>query len=203
MLESKISIFQEQKYPLTWWCTEFGKTAPVGHALRQFLPLNWTRFHSLPESKRYPESEDEYLEIIRRNAMVASELFQIDEPIYVYKSYYRYEKKLRGKSRHQVAGRQLREDVSQLFINVGRSHQDEDNQCSVRALVTKWKPDFFERLIRQVAVFDEAGVSLVSPATKNIFCPYDGGMDIFTFSLNPAELENKFHSWLSVNSNKM
>lgn len=68
----------------------------------------------------------------------------------------------------------------------------------VRALVTKWKPDFFEAAIRLLADWKEVGISFVSPATRNIFCPYDGGMDVFTFSIVPEELRTRFTSWRSA-----
>jgi len=71
----------------------------------------------------------------------------------------------------------------------------------VRALASKWKPDFFEAAIRLLADWQEVGVSFVSPSTKNIFCPYDGGMDVFTFSVAPEELRARFADWRSVHSN--
>lgn len=67
----------------------------------------------------------------------------------------------------------------------------------VRTLVSKWKPDFFEAAIRVLADGEEVGVSFVSPSTKNIFCPYDGGMDVFAFSISPEELRSRFAGWLS------
>ncbi len=53
--------------PLSWWKKEFGNVAPVGFVLRQHLQAHWVRFHSLPESKRYPESVSEYAELILRH----------------------------------------------------------------------------------------------------------------------------------------
>lgn len=67
----------------------------------------------------------------------------------------------------------------------------------VRAFVSKWKPDFFEAAIRLLADWKEVGVSFVSPSTKNILCPYDGGMDVFTYSIAPEELRALFADWRS------
>lgn len=39
------------------WTTYFSELAPVGHVLRKALPDRWLRVHSLPQSKRYPESD--------------------------------------------------------------------------------------------------------------------------------------------------
>ena len=188
--------------PLSWWQSEISKIAPVGHALRRFLGDNWTRFHSLPESKRYPDTQSEYLELLRRHSEVANELFFLNEPIFIFRSYLQ-EQKLRGKQKHQLAGRQLRESMIMLPANPGAVADADDDHYCVRAIVTVWKPDFFDVLIRQVSNEQQTGVTFVSPATKNIYCPYDGGMDIFSFSVNRAVLGSKFLDWQSTRSDKL
>jgi hypothetical protein len=188
--------------PLSWWQSEISEIAPVGHVLRRFLADNWARFHSLPESKRYPETEPEYLELLRRHSEVSNELFSPNEPIFVFRSYLQ-EQKLRGKQKHQLAGRQLRESMIKLPANPGVVVEADDDHYCVRAMLTVWKPDFFDVLIRQVSNEQQTGVTFVSPSTKNIYCPYDGGMDIFSFSVNHAVLESKFLGWQSTRSDKM
>jgi hypothetical protein len=63
--------------------------------------------------------------------------------------------------------------------------------------VTTWVPGFFDVLTRQIADWQESGITFVAPSTKNIYCPYDGGMDVFVFSVSPSGLESKFRSWMS------
>ena len=77
-----------------------------------------------------------------------------------------------------------------------------DHYC-VRSLVTRWVPDFFEALTRQVAAWEESGVTFVSPSTKNIYSPYDGGMDVFPASISPGMLEARFRSWMSARADKL
>lgn len=179
--------------PLTWWQSHFGDFAPRGHVLRSALGDRWVRFHSLPESKRYAESEGEYREIQQRHLAIASALFTAGEPLYVFRAH-EAEARLRGKARHQLAGRQFREAVALLPAAI---RSDEEDRFFVRALVSRWKPDFFEDAIRLLADWREAGISFVSPGTRNILCPYDGGMDIFTFSIAPEDLCTRFAAWRS------
>jgi len=186
--------------PLSWWTSEFTELAPVGHVLRNHLYERWTRFHSLPESKRYAESAVEYEELLARHSSVASELFQVGEVIYVFRSHLG-EKRLKGRHRHQVAGRQLREMVLKLPTGLHTKDEDDDQYC-VRALVTTWIPDFFETLTRDIADWKESGIAFVSPSTKNVYCPYDGGMDVFLFSASPSTLEGKYRSWMSDREDK-
>lgn len=66
--------------PLSWWVSEFKEIVPVGHVLHPCLFDNWTRFHSLPESKRYAEDEVEYAEILRRHLEWGIALFKVPKP---------------------------------------------------------------------------------------------------------------------------
>lgn len=182
--------------PLVWWQSEFGDIAPRGHLLRGAVGDRWVRFHSLPDGKRYAETEDEHLELQRRHLAVATALFTAGEPLYVFRAH-EAEARLRGKARHQLAGRQFREAVAVL---PNGAQTDDAEHHYVRALVTRWKPDFFEAAIRLLADWREVGVSWVSPATRNILCPYDGGMDVFTFSVAPMELRSRFAAWGSTRS---
>ncbi|MGW6733237.1 DUF3885 domain-containing protein [Streptomyces sp. NPDC055013] len=48
------------------WQRQFPKGPPIAHELRAAYSDRWVRFHSLPDSKRYPESEDEYAIVLHR-----------------------------------------------------------------------------------------------------------------------------------------
>lgn len=58
-----------------WWTTHFGLTPPLGFRLRAAYPERWLRIHSLPESKRYPNTSAELELLLDRHAAVAGELF--------------------------------------------------------------------------------------------------------------------------------
>jgi len=179
--------------PLSWWPARFSETAPVGHHLRAKLRAQWVRFHSLPESKRYAESPAEHAELQARHLAVASTLFSTDEPLYVYRAHL-VEERLRGRKKHHIAGRQFKEQAALLPTC---DEPIDGERWHVRALVTRWRPDFFEASVRLMADWQAGGVSFVSPATSNIFYPYDGGMDVFAFSIHPDELRARFPGWLS------
>jgi hypothetical protein len=56
------------------WVGAWGDCRPVSYKLRSCLLDRWVRFHSLPGSKRYAGSEEEYAELIRRHLVVLAEL---------------------------------------------------------------------------------------------------------------------------------
>lgn len=62
-------------FPLAWWQQNFNNFAPAGYVLRKGMAKNWCRFHSLPESKRYPENAHELGEVLHRHKAVADTLF--------------------------------------------------------------------------------------------------------------------------------
>ena len=199
---SNVRRHEVHSNPLAWWQSEIGSIAPVGFALRRYLNLNWTRFHSLPESKRYPESEDERAELLRRHSLVTAELFSPGERLYVFQSRFPVSRR-QLRQKHAVAGRQLREASVMLAVNTGTVATEDDDILVTRALETKWKPDFYERLVTEVASERESLVALAAPNSKNVYCPYDGGMDVFSFSVSPSDLEKKFSGWLSDRPDKL
>lgn len=56
------------------WDRCFPDCEPIGHHLRVTFPERWVRFHSLPGSKRYPEDETEYAEVLARHNAILGEL---------------------------------------------------------------------------------------------------------------------------------
>src|SRR5688572_12438686 len=56
------------------WDRRFPNCEPIGHHLRVAFADRWVRFHSLPDSKRYPEDETEYAELLARHNVVLGEL---------------------------------------------------------------------------------------------------------------------------------
>jgi hypothetical protein len=58
-------------------------------------------------------------------------------------------------------------------------------------------------MVRQVADWKLGGIACVSPASRNIYCPYDGGTDIFSFSVPPSALEASFARWMSTHPGKL
>jgi hypothetical protein len=58
------------------WQRQFPKGPPTAHELRAAYSDRWVRFHSLPGSKRYPETEDDYAIVLHRYNTLLNELFE-------------------------------------------------------------------------------------------------------------------------------
>lgn len=186
-----VDLPMERPDPLDWWCSRHPNLPPQGSLLRQIWAERWVRLHALPDAKRYADTPEEAAEIVRRHVAVASVIFSDGEPLFVFRADWESPSRRAGprpRPRPQIAGRQFREGVQVI---------GDDPPLHVRALATRWKPDFFETLVALVAAQEAVGLSLVSPATGNMLCPYDGGMDVFSFSVEPGVLATRFASWCS------
>lgn len=65
------------------WTSAFGATLPLGHCLRHEHFDRWTRFHSLPSSKRYSGTLDERQIILHRANTLGYECFTAGEQIWL------------------------------------------------------------------------------------------------------------------------
>ncbi|MCA3040657.1 MAG: hypothetical protein ING37_08655 [Rhodocyclaceae bacterium] len=185
--------------PLTWWKNEYGEAAPVGHVLRLRYSEDWIRFHSLPESKRYPDSEQEMDEVLRRAATVATSLFETGEAIYLYISRCLHEDE-QVPAAEEIAGEVTEAGSVTLWANHGDVPPEEDDAFATWARSDAWPPSYFSNLIRQVANEEARFVCLVSPKSGNIFCPYDGGIDVFCSSPEVHEPLKFLRGWRSQRS---
>ena len=179
--------------PIVWWKGEFGDIPPVGFILRQYFESHWTRFHSLPESKRYPDSETEYAELLLRHSQVADVLFTESESVFLFRS----------SLNEQLEGTEMGSIQSPGSSVPAFFPHDEDEHVLVRAEVTEWKPTFFDNLVRNVADEIERHIAFVSPKTRNIYAPYDGGLDVFSFSTSLAALKIRFGAWRSPRADQL
>lgn len=65
MTPEDFKLYWEQQYP---------KSAPIGSWLIGAYRERWLRIHTLPDSKRYPETKQEYAEVLKRHNTVLSDL---------------------------------------------------------------------------------------------------------------------------------
>src|ERR671925_44815 len=57
-----------------YWRENYPKSLPIGYQLREAYRDQWFRIHSLPDSKRYPETDSEYQVVLRRHNTLLSDL---------------------------------------------------------------------------------------------------------------------------------
>ena len=171
------------------WSTRWAGTPPVGHLLPRWHRDRWVRFHTLPESKRCPDSEREYRTILDRHhtlldelglagpCLVTSAIFT-DETLPAARPDPTHPRAVRWRV---VAGRDVDEDMDTEVFASELDHPAEELDLVIRAVVD-------EQLI---------GVIVVPPEAAWLYHPYDGGADVIAGSPQERDrLREKFSAWL-------
>jgi len=172
------------------WESFFGTLPPVAHLLRPVLPDRWLRIHSLPDSKRYADSDAEVAEVLRRHREVAAEVLgrSADAILFLH-----------------VWGSEADFDFTRFGWAHGlapmeplRETSDDMGPIVVGAFRIRWTADGWDALLRDVADDRLSSVVLLNPETGEVYAPYDGGADLFLAGPERvAELKKRWSAWLS------
>jgi len=184
-----------------WWQTRFGDLPPLGYILRQELQERWFRIHSLPESKRYPETAWEYEELLHRHNTVATELLGNGALCWLVAITYLFEADYYAVGELDLPGLGAQPlEVAYTFENPADPCIKNDERVLAACWVAEvtWAPGRFDELIRAVADDKMSQVLFVEKSRARIYAPYDGGADLI---LESTEQRDRFHTryaaWLS------
>jgi hypothetical protein len=194
MSEENLSILAD-------WNRFFPGIPPVGSELRVALPKRWIRFHSLPRSKRYPDDEIEYVELLARHNTVLGELAHPNEVIKLITA--GYSNGAVPTLTYPELAELDPEARPWLAINVGESEEADDPfYWHFFASKREYQPKVFDSLIRLIADEKIANVLIVASDYRWLLHPYDGGMDIIAESSDARNsLRDRHASWLSGHAN--
>jgi len=172
---------------IDYWRRLYGETPLIGHALRNRFPTRWLRIHSLPESKRYAETEDERREILRRQNVLFSDLVGDGHPCELVFGYFGEENRLPENVRAALRGLQ-----PEALTTIGP-----DDSPLLKASII-WRPNACDVVLLAVADDVLETPLIVSTERSCILAPYDGGVDVIVESASlRSQLELRYASWLS------
>ena len=166
------------------WDRFYGELAPYGWAVRGSDALYWTRFHSLPESKRYAEDESEWRVVLQRANTLASETLGGASTVWLV---------------IPITGNSAVAHVSELGLSDRATFQIEDEEGSQEFAAGRvsWNAGKFDPLIRDIAD-DRLRALWFDPKSGTVFAPYDGGTDLFLPTVEQVEqLRANYPDWLS------
>lgn len=184
------------------WEAAFPNCEPIAHLLREQFRERWVRFHSLPESKRYPETEDEMLEVLNRHNTILAELLGDQREVVLLTTAY---SEAAGSAPRHPNLLSLDSTAELWRVATDRNEEVEDRlSWHVSASLWEWQPSLFDPLVRWIADDTIADVMMVHPECRWMLHPYDGGMDVILDS--PAargRLRSLHREWLSARANGM
>ncbi len=169
------------------WKCAFGSVLPAGFLCRSALAERWMRIHSLPESKRYPESVRDYSEMLdRQNSVAEYTLGKRSECLLFFTRF--------GEER-ELTSDEL------PFLNAAPEHVmslNGDDEYHFFALYVTWQREKFNELIVACANDQTGPILFANVATRRIYAPYAGGADLFFPGRSDVEAARScFSNWLS------
>ncbi|MDH6142679.1 MULTISPECIES: DUF3885 domain-containing protein [Kitasatospora] len=171
------------------WERRWPDCPPVSYRLRGPYGDVWVRFHSLPESKRYPEDEGEYAIVLGRYNTVLDELFAGTD-VYVVTPLWTNDPDVPP---HQPEDGYWRSVLAE---------DDDDPEfrvyCHLFAIRRRWQRGCLDELLRAVADDKVAGVLITDTELRRIHAPYDGGADVLVSTPEERDrLRDRHGDWLS------
>ncbi|MET9520040.1 hypothetical protein [Streptomyces sp. NPDC002994] len=196
--------FAPEALAARWGRERWPPGPPIAHEFRGRYADRWVRFHSLPGSKRYPETEAEYAIVLDRYNSVLDELFAGVDVFVVtadwsttptgpaaYPSYPPYPTR---EALHPEGVRWWTE------ANQEAPDPDPDFHTHTHLYADRrpWERGCADALLRAVADEELGDVFFTDTELRRIHHPYDGGADVILST--PAErdrLRGQHTDWLS------
>jgi hypothetical protein len=178
------------------WERNFPNFLPIAYDLKKEFNDRWFRIHTLPESKRYPENEDEYQEIFRRHNLILSDLFGTNQHFVLITMGYGFNDKTIS------ADEKLKDLRFQnnfwLSIDVSDETDKVPYLWNLFYDELKWKENLLDNLFRFVVDDEIREIMLFSTEQNFVYHPYDGGADIICQnSVLKDKYKEKYKDWLS------
>lgn len=167
------------------WSSFYGDRRPLSWLLREDKSLPWVRFHSLPNSKRYPDNETEKGIILSRAYSLGDAILGADA--------YCWQIECRSLSQAPPRSRTtLIDAVVTTFAD------DEENLWCANVLDAHWRQGALDLILLAIANDTTEPTMWMDRQSGRLFAPYDGGFDIFVSSLVEVQLlRAQFAEWLS------
>ncbi|WP_254394345.1 hypothetical protein [Streptomyces sp. AC512_CC834] len=179
------------------WRARRPSVPPLAHTFRSAYADRWVRFHSLPGSKRCPESQEEYAMVIERYNTVLDELFTALDVFVVTMD---WSSTPNGHEGFVTPRRQLHPEGMLWWTESVEDDPDPEFHTHTRLYADRrpWRRGCVDDLL--LAVADEALVEVFVTDTdlRRIHHPYDGGADVVLSTPGERDrLRGRHFDWLS------
>jgi hypothetical protein len=173
----------------TAWEARWPTTPPVGFLLRGYHADRWIRFHTLPDSKRYPESENEYATILNRHHTLLEELGYRGR-CYVIASFFE------GPDIPPVSPDETGIPKAERWRSLPPP-EGEDEAMVAFAGEMQVPSSQLDLLLRDIIDDTAASTTLIAPAGDWLYHPYDGGADVIAPTAEARDrLRDRHREWL-------
>ncbi|PRC93498.1 DUF3885 domain-containing protein [Solimicrobium silvestre] len=177
------------------WSKNFPNAAPAGFLCRDAYADRWLRIHSLPESKRYAESESERLELLRRHNTVASDILGEDSDCILFLGQFGSDK---------IWQDDLDTPLNGILPVYAMTYEYDDDEWQFFSVPVRWQRARFDDLILAKANDLTGPVMFANTKLGTAYSPYDGGADLFySMQSNLERAKLNYSAWLSGRDNSL
>lgn len=187
------------------WNDHFPNKVPIPYVFKFYFSEYWFRIHSLPESKRYADTQNEELLLLDRQNQIITDCFGLDTSIYlVTGNYFTLDYFQPEYDRRKIISYNLIESPSINLHQIDPEYFDDgdENDGCFMPLYTQviWEPKKHDDLLLKIAN-DEIEAFLISFEKNIIVAPYDGGIDFIIWDDKfKKQLKKKYSDWLPSNA---
>ncbi len=182
------------------WTSNYPNTIPISHLFKQVFSDRWFRIHSLPESKRYAENNNEWNTLLDRQNKIITDLltgyptFLLVTGAYTSEGLIELHPLDEVPSIEELTFTSLEPiDLNEISPNVYEQGQMYTPMFSVQ----NWKAKKFDNLLKDIAN-DNIKAFFLSEDKDLIIAPYDGGVDIILKDTETRDFyKQKYGGWLS------
>ncbi|MGW1742444.1 DUF3885 domain-containing protein [Nocardia sp. NPDC001965] len=170
---------------------------PLAHELKHAYRDHWVRFHSLPGSKRYPDTADEYGIVLDRYNTISDELFTGQEVHLITCDWSDRPRPGARPDNHAQwhPGARYWTSICDDPTGIGTEFVSYTHLFISRF---PWRPGIVDDLLRAVADDETAGVMITDLSLARIHHPYDGGADVLLPTTAERDtLAHRYAHWLS------
>lgn len=168
---------------LDFWVHHYPETPPISYLFKHHLNKRWARIHSLPESKRYAQTPEEWRELKRRHNAIIDHLIPQRTQIRVVTNYLDPDNYI-FKAFAPVV----------VLGNFGIAGEDEP-QFSCFEFRATWESNSLNPLLTMIAQ-DKMRAFIIG--ADCLIAPYDGGIDVILPDPQTClAFKLRFSDWLS------
>jgi hypothetical protein len=182
------------------WTLSYPDTVPISHLFKHDYSDRWFRIHSLPDSKRYAEDDEECETLLTRQNEIITDLLGLDTSLLLVTGEYNW-----GDQRtihitdeeevFKVYSFTLLDNIDLFKLN--SEEYDEIDIYRPAFAETVWVPNKHDNLLKEIAR-DSNRAFFVSFDKNVIVAPYDGGVDIILKDIETRDIYKiKYNDWLS------
>ncbi len=182
-----------------FWTSKYSDTKPISHLFKHDYSDRWFRIHSLPQSKRYADCNNDWVVLLTRQNEIITELFGDNSNILLLTGEYNWGARTTFITEEEVVFKPyhfVRLDNIDLF-ELNSDDYDKGEVYRPAFAETIWHSNQHDTLLKEIAD-DKIRAFFVSLDKQIIVAPYDGGMDIVLKDSQTRDFyKEKYKGWLS------